>query len=147
MGPALYDFRPNLGMTSLKNVRCGLVIGVSNHVLMWPQAILPQVLNPEVKRPTKQGYGHSHINGKMHNFGDFTQGVVYFGYQWPWVWCAHTCQHVWVEHWGIYESLKWCLTILTFWSVFPSILLHIFSRRPSLFLCSYTVESHYLVRR
>ena len=82
MGAALLEFRPNLEMALLKNVRFGLVIGVYNQTtsVMRLQAILPQVLNAEFKKPTKQGYGHSPINGKMQNFGDSTKSVIYFGY-------------------------------------------------------------------
>ena len=70
MGPAIHEVRPNLGMTSLKNVRCGLFIS---------------------------GRLIRHCNVTTSNIA--TKSVVYFGYQRPCVWCAHMCKQVWVEHW------------------------------------------------
>ena len=62
MGPALHEFIPNLGMTSLKNVGYGLVFRVSNRTLHCDHKQYCQGLNAEVKSSAENG--DSPINRK-----------------------------------------------------------------------------------
>ena len=48
------------------------------------------------------------------NFGDFTENVVYFGYQWPQVWFAGMCQQIWLGVRGSVSVPKWRIASLTF---------------------------------